>query len=100
LTTIDPEAPINIHPELAVEWEGTATYQTSGTYDSDPFKHEIFQFINDVRHDIKILIRTMIVVASELRHMRYEGVPADIPNQCEAHGFLDCVTCGGPGGGA
>lgn len=78
MSVIDQEAPINVHPELTVEWDGTATYQMHSTYDPNPFKKEMYEFMNNVRHDMKILIRTMVVVASELRHLRHEGHPVDI----------------------
>lgn len=77
MSTLDQEAPINVHPELTVEWDNTATYYMNSTYDSDPFKKEMYEFMNNMRHDTKILIRTMIVVASELRHLRHEGHPVD-----------------------
>jgi len=57
--------------------DNTATYQMHSTWDSDPFKKTMYEFMNDVKHDMKILIRTMVVVASELRHLRHEGYPVD-----------------------
>ena len=77
MSTIDQESPINVHPELTVEWDGTATYEMNSTWDSDPFKKAMYEFMNSMRHDLKILTRTMIVVASELRHLRHEGHPVD-----------------------
>ncbi len=78
MSTIDPEASINVHPELIVEWDNTATYEMSAGYFPDPFQSEGIKFMNDVRHDLRIFIRTMIVVASELRHLRHEGHPVDV----------------------
>ncbi len=78
MPTIDQEAPINVHPELEVEWNGTATYEMIAGYFPDPFQSEGIKFMNGVRHDLKILIRSMIVLASELRHLRHEGHPVDI----------------------
>jgi len=77
MSVIDQEAPINVHPELQVEWDNTATYNMMGSYYSDPFQGEAVKCMNQVMHDLKILTRTMIVVASELRHLRHEGHPVD-----------------------
>ena len=77
MSTLDLEVPIAIHPELTVEWDSTHAYEMTGAYDSDPLKQEAYKFMNTIRHDMRILIRTMIVVASELRHLRHEGHPVD-----------------------
>lgn len=77
MSTIDPEVPIATHPELIVEWDSTSAYEMSAGYFPDPIQSEFIKFMNHVRHDMRIFIRTMIVVASELRHLRHEGHPVD-----------------------
>lgn len=75
MSTIDPKVPIKVHPELTVEWDSTASYEKTAGYFSDGFQKEAVSTMNSIKHDLKILIRTMIVVASELRHLRHEGIP-------------------------
>lgn len=74
---IDQDSPIEVHPELTVEWNRTATYGKLNQHFSNPFERAMAEFMDDIRHDIRLLMRTMIIVASELRHVRYEGVPVE-----------------------